>query len=66
MALVSPTFAHSADSIPEQWTSLTAPGAGYIGYEANEAAFANTEASTWINFTSDNGKYDGKVTKVAI
>jgi hypothetical protein len=66
VALVSPTFAHSADSIPEQWTSLTTPGAGYIGYEANEAAFANTEASTWINFTSDNGKYDGKVTKVAI
>ena len=66
VALVSPTFAHSADTIPEQWSSLTAPGAGYIGYEANEAAFANTEASTWINFTSDNGKYDGKVTKVAI
>jgi hypothetical protein len=66
VALVSPTFAHSADSIPEQWAPLSAPGAGYIGYEANEAAFANTEASTWINFTSDNGKYDGKVTKVAI
>ena len=66
VALVSPTFAHSADAIPEQWASLIAPGAGYIGYEANEAAFANTEASTWINFTSDNGKYDGKVTKVAI
>ena len=27
---------------------------------------ANTEASTWINFTSDTGKIDGKVTKVAI
>ncbi len=59
-------MAHSADSIPEQWTPLSAPGASYIGYEANEAAFSNTEASTWINFTSDNGKLDGKVTKVAI
>ena len=66
VALISPTFAHSADAIPEQWSSLTAPGAGYIGYEANEAAFANSEASTWINFTSDNGKFNGKVTKVAI
>jgi hypothetical protein len=66
VALISPTFAHSADAIPEQWASLIAPGAGYVGYEANEAAFANSEASTWINFTSDNGKYDGKVTKVAI
>ena len=27
---------------------------------------ANTEASTWINYTSDTGKGDGKVTKVAI
>jgi hypothetical protein len=66
VALVSPTFAHSADAIPEQWTSLLAPGAGYIGYETNDAVFANSEASTWINFTSDNGKIDGKVTKVAI
>ena len=64
--LVSPTLAHGVDSIPEQWATLPAPGAGYIGYEANESAFANTEASTWINFTSDNGKIDGKVTKVAI
>jgi len=66
VALISPTFAHSADAIPEQWTSLLAPGAGYIGYETNDAVFANSEASTWINFTSDNGKIDGKVTKVAI
>jgi hypothetical protein len=64
--LVSPTLAHGVDSIPEQWATLPAPGAGYIGYEANETAFANTEASTWINFTSDTGKIDGKVTKVAI
>jgi len=63
---LSPNFAHGADSISEQWATLPAPGAGYIGYEANEAAFANTEASTWINFTSDTGKIDGKVTKVAI
>lgn len=66
VALFTPNFAHGADSISEQWATLPAPGAGYIGYEANEAAFANTEASTWINFTSDNGKADGKVTKVAI
>ena len=66
VALIAPTLAHGADSIPEQWASLPAPGAGYIGYEANEAAFANTEASTWINFTSDNGKFNGKVSKVAI
>ena len=66
VVLASPTLANGADSIPEQWASVPAPGAGYIGYEANEAAFANTEASTWINFTSDNGKFDGKVTKVAI
>ena len=66
VALIAPTLAHGADSIPEQWSTLSAPGAGYIGYEANEAAFANTEASTWINFTTDNGKFDGKVTKVAI
>lgn len=66
IALLSPALAHSADSIPEQWATLPAPGAGYIGYEANETAFANTEASTWINFTSDNGKIDGKVTNVAI
>ena len=66
VALLTPNFAHGADSIPEQWATLPAPGAGYIGYEANEAVFANTEASTWINFTSDNGKADGKVTKVAI
>ena len=66
VVLVSPTLAHGVDSIPEQWATLPAPGAGYIGYEANETAFANTEASTWINFTSDNGKIDGKVTKVAI
>jgi len=67
VALVSPALAHGADSsIPEQWVTLPAPGAGYIGYETNETAFANTEASTWINFTSDNGKSDGKVTKVAI
>ena len=66
VALLSPAPAHSADSIPEQWTPLSAPGASYIGYEANESAFANTEASTWINFTSDNGKIDGKVTNVAI
>jgi hypothetical protein len=66
VVLIAPTLAHGADSIPEQWAPLSAPGAGYIGYEANEAAFANSEASTWINFTSDNGKYDGKVTKVAI
>jgi len=67
VALVSPSLAHGADSsIPEQWVTLPAPGAGYIGYETNETAFANTEASTWINFTSDNGKSDGKVTKVAI
>ena len=66
VALVSPALAHGADSVPEQWASLSAPGAGNIGYEANEAAFANTEASTWINFTSDTGKFDGKVTKVAI
>jgi len=59
-------LAHGVDSIPEQWESPSAPGAGYIGYQANESAFANTEASTWINFTSDNGKIDGKVTKVAI
>ena len=66
VALIAPTLAHGAESVPEQWASLTAPGAGNIGYEANEAAFANTEASTWINFTSDTGKFDGKVTKVAI
>jgi hypothetical protein len=66
VVLVSPTLAHGVDSIPEQWATLPAPGAGYIGYEANESAFANTEASTWINFTSDNGKIDVKVTKVAI
>ena len=66
VALVAPTLAHGADSIPEQWASLPTPGAGNIGYEANEAAFANSEASTWINFTSDNGKPDGKVTNVAI
>jgi hypothetical protein len=66
VALVSPALAQGADSVPEQWSSLSAPGAGNIGYEANEAAFANTEASTWINFTSDTGKFDGKVTKVAI
>ena len=66
VALVSPTLAHGADPVPEQWATLPAPGAGYIGYEANESAFANTEASTWINFTSDTGKIDGKVTKVAI
>ena len=66
VALIAPTLARAADPIPEQWASLTAPGAGYIGYEANEASFANTEASTWINFTSDNGKFNGKVTKVAI
>ena len=66
VALLSPALAYSADSIPEQWASIPAPGAGYIGYEANESAMANSEASTWINFTSDNGKMDGKVTKVAI
>ena len=67
VALISPALAHGADStIPEQWVTLPAPGAGYIGYEANETAFANTEASTWVNFTSDNGKTNGKVTKVAI
>ena len=66
VALVSPTLAHGVDAIPEQWAPLSAPGASYIGYEANESAFANTEASTWINFTSDNGKMDGKVTNVAI
>ena len=66
VVLIAPTLAHGAESVPEQWSSLTAPGAGNIGYEANEAAFANTEASTWINFTSDTGKFDGKVTKVAI
>ena len=66
VALLSPALAYSADSIPEQWETLPAPGAGYIGYQANESAMANTEASTWINFTSDNGKMDGKVTKVAI
>ena len=66
VALVSPTLAHGVDAIPEQWAPLSAPGASYIGYEANESAFANTEASTWINFTSDNGKMNGKVTNVAI
>jgi len=67
VALLSPAIAQGADStIPEQWVTLASPGAGFIGYEANETAFANTEASTWINFTSDNGKIDGKVTKVAI
>ena len=66
VALVSPALAYSADSIPEQWATLPAPGAGYIGYQANESAMANTEASTWVNYTSDTGKYDGKVTKVAI
>jgi hypothetical protein len=66
VALLSPALAHGVDSIPEQWETLPAPGAGYIGYQANEAAMANTEASTWINFTSDTGKIDGKVTKVAI
>ena len=66
VVLIAPTLSHGAESVPEQWASLTAPGAGNIGYEANEAAFANTEASTWINFTSDTGKFDGKVTKVAI
>ena len=67
VALISPALAYGADStVPEQWLTLPSPGAGYIGYEANETAFANTEASTWINFTSDNGKVDGKVTKVAI
>jgi len=50
-ALLSPTIAHGVDAIPEQRASIPAPGAGYIGYEANESAFANTEASTWINFT---------------
>ena len=66
VVLIAPTLSHGAESVPEQWASLTAPGAGNFGYEANEAAFANTEASTWINFTSDTGKFDGKVTKVAI
>ena len=67
VALISPAIAQGADSaIPEQWLTLPSPGAGYIGYEANETAFANTEASTWINFTSDNGKTSGKVTQVAI
>ncbi len=66
MALISPALAHSADSIPEQWATLPAPGAGYIGYQANESAMANTEASSWINFTSDTGKFDGKVTNLAI
>ncbi len=65
-ALLSPALAHAVDPIPEQWETLPAPGAGYIGYQANESAMANTEASTWVNYTSDNGKYDGKVTKVAI
>ncbi len=51
VALVSPTFAHSADSIPEQWTSLTTPGAGYIGYENGEANTATTvinEKNGWF------------------
>jgi len=66
VALISPTLAHGADAIPEQWETLPAPGAGYIGYQANESAMANTQASSWINFTSDTGSIDGKVTKVAI
>jgi hypothetical protein len=66
LALISPALAHSADSIPEQWATLPTPGAGYIGYQANESAMANTEASSWINYTSDNGKIDGKVTNIAI
>ena len=66
VALISPALAHSADSIPEQWQTLPAPGAGYLGYHATESAMANTEASSWINYTSDNGKIDGKVTNIAI
>ncbi len=65
-ALISPALAHSADSIPEQWATLPTPGAGYIGYQANESAMANTEASSWINYTSDNGTIDGKVTNISI
>ena len=28
LALITPAIAHSADSIPEQWAQLAAPGAG--------------------------------------
>lgn len=65
--LFLPQITAQADpSIPEQWAPLTAPGAGYIGFEANESFFASTEASTWYNLTTNNGEESGKVTNVAI
>ena len=65
--LFLPQISARADlSIPEQWAPLSAPGAGYIGFEANESFFASTEASTWFNFTTDNGEENGKVTNIAI
>lgn len=65
--LFLPQISATADlSIPEQWAPLSAPGAGYIGFEANESFFASTEASTWFNFTTDNGEENGKVTNIAI
>ena len=65
--LFLPQITAQADpSIPEQWAPLAAPGAGYIGFEANESFFASTEASTWFNFTTDNGEENGKITNIAI
>ena len=67
LTLFLPHITAQADpAIPEQWAPLTAPGAGYIGYEANESFFASTEASTWFNLTTNNGEENGKVTNVAI
>ena len=65
--LFLPQITAQADpSIPEQWAPLAAPGAGYIGFEANESFFASTEASTWFNFTTSNGEENGKITNIAI
>lgn len=67
LTLLSPQIIARAEStIPEQWAPLSAPGAGYIGFEANESFFASTEASTWFNFTTSNGEADGKITNIAI
>jgi len=67
LTLITPQVIARADSsVPEQWAPLAAPGAGYIGFEANESFFAGTEASTWFNFTTSNGEADGKVTNIAI
>ena len=67
LTLITPQVIARADSsVPEQWTPLAAPGAGYIGFEANESFFASTEASTWFNFTTSNGEENGKITNIAI